>query len=370
MPENHKPKVVFIEVILPHYRIPFYQKLCQSNKMELTSAHGFEKKDASLKCVRNPQGVREILISNHFFGGPLHLVRQSGIFKILKSGKFDTVIHDFELRTVSCLFVLFAARLLHHKFIWWGHGIGPKRKWYSRLIRRKMASWADAIIFYDDERANLFINWGVPKEKVFVARNSIDTESIFPLASDQPFRNRRRILYTGRLIAEKKVDLLIHAYSHIMPSDTILTLIGDGPEMRNLKTLAASLKIEGHVEFAGSITDQKQLAPYFNDSLLSVSPGAVGLSAVHAMAYGIPMLVADNEPHGPEFTAILDGKTGFLFHSGDLEDLKNKLVSLTNDPETLQKIGKNAKDFIKERYSLSKMVESFEKAVSYAQSIK
>src|SRR5581483_7439328 len=144
---------------------------------------------------------------------------------------------------------------------------------------------------------------GVPKNKIFVAWNSIDIDEIDSLVQHLPMTRRNRVLFIGRLIPEKKPGLLIEAFANAssrLSSDIVLTLVGDGPERTNLERLVRQFNIDDRVEFVGSTYNQDQLAPYFNTSWISVSPGYIGLSAIHSMAFGVPMLVADKEPHSPE----------------------------------------------------------------------
>ena len=55
---------------------------------------------------------------------------------------------------------------------------------------------------------------------------------------------------------------------------------------------------------------------------LTVSPGQVGLTAMHSLAYGTPVITHDDPAHQmPEWEAIVPGKTGDLFKRGDALDL-------------------------------------------------
>ena len=92
---------------------------------------------------------------------------------------------------------------------------------------------------------------------------------------------------------------------------------GEGPERASLEKLASELGISDATTFTGAIYDQKSLAPWFNDAWASVSPGALGLSAVHSLAFGVPMVVARDEGHGPEISTIRDGENGARIWEGD-----------------------------------------------------
>ncbi|MCD8208612.1 MAG: glycosyltransferase family 4 protein, partial [Bacteroidales bacterium] len=85
-----------------------------------------------------------------------------------------------------------------------------------------------------------------------------------------------------------------------------------------LEALAGNLP----VWFYGECYDEKKLAELFYNADLCVSPGNVGLVAIHAMQYGLPVVSHDNfETQMPEYETIVEGKTGALFKEGDVDDL-------------------------------------------------
>jgi len=212
------------------------------------------------------------------------------------------------------------------------------------------------------------VELGVPASKLFVAWNSIDTEEIERLIEPRPFAKRQRILCISRLIAEKKVNLLVNAFhkaTAVLPPTIRLTIIGDGPERANLEKLVEMHSLGSRVEFVGSVYEQTKLAPYFNDSVVSVSPGYIGLSAIHSMAYGVPMLVADHEPHSPEVAAIEDKVNAQYFSANNVDELAKQLLDFVREPQTAEKMGQAAFRKIQEGFSVEAMVRSFEQAVAY-----
>jgi 1,2-diacylglycerol 3-alpha-glucosyltransferase len=89
----------------------------------------------------------------------------------------------------------------------------------------------------------------------------------------------------------------------------------------------------------------------------------VGLSAVQAMAYGVPMLVSRNEPHSPEIEACLEGETADFFETNNADALAEKLFEfLRPDSHWFQRRASIA-DFIARNYTFEGMVEAFATAV-------
>lgn len=369
-------RILVVQTILPHYRLPFFRRLCQSTRFEFTIAYGEARPSDSLQTVADAEGVRGLHLRNRYLirshrGGTMRW--QSGLLGPLFRREYDVVIAEGDPHSFSTLAAFGLAKLRGMPFIIWWHGIGPRSTRWLHRLRLAWARRADALVFYDAERPKWFIERGIPRDKVFVAWNSIDTDRIAELIADWSAKPRHRILYIGRLIPQKKVDLLVRAFALAaphLPEKATLTIIGDGPEAAPLRALATDLGISDRVEFTGAITDEEQLAPYFNAAVLCVCPGAVGLALIHSMAYGVPMLVADTEPHGPEIAALAHGNNGLLFPADDVIGLAAGLVDTCGDAARLASMSESARSTVASRYSLAAMVDVFESAVSYVCQVK
>ena len=361
--------VLVIQRILPPYRLPFFQRLGASPALDIHVAYGTATSESGLKSVENPQGVLTERLRNLYFGKGEVVVVQRGLLGLLLGGKYDAVIAEFNLRILSNLMACVVSNLLRKKFIWWGQGVSPTSGRLSLRLRMLLTRLSDAVIFYEEPQAMRFVSMGLPKEKTFVAANSIDTEEIAQFAEDRPLAGRHRILYIGRLIEGKKVDLLLRAFARArvsLPPGTELTVIGSGPESEKLSELAQELGLAEQVGFVPAVYEQAQLASYFNSAWVSVSPGRIGLSAIHSLAYGVPMIVARDEPHRPEVIALEEGINTLFFNSNDADDLAQRLLELSSCPERHARMSRAALDKIHNHFSLKAMVKTFEEAVTYA----
>jgi len=84
--------------------------------------------------------------------------------------------------------------------------------------------------------------------------------------------------------------------------------------------LAKESGIDAH--FTGACYDDAQLARYISASDVTVSPGFVGLTAIHSMAFGVPVITHGTmAKQAPEVEAIIPGVTGDLFALGNVDDL-------------------------------------------------
>jgi glycosyltransferase involved in cell wall biosynthesis len=130
------------------------------------------------------------------------------------------------------------------------------------------------------------------------------------------------LIYTGRLTKSKGLALLLTAMSQLQNQGfkTSLLLVGDGPEREPLTQLAKTSGVAVH--FYGACYDEDRLAELIMSANLTVAPGKVGLTAMHSLIYGTPVITHDDpDDQMPEWEAIIPGQTGDFFRRGDVHDL-------------------------------------------------
>lgn len=140
------------------------------------------------------------------------------------------------------------------------------------------------------------------------------------------------IVFLGRVVEEKQIDKLIRAFAKLPTSlDARLEIVGGGDQEAPLKKLAASLKVAGRVTFTGYV-DEGYLRNALTRAKVFAMPSIAELqsiSTMEAMASGLPIVAADAMalPH-----LVHDGKNGFLFESGNVDDLADKLERVLTLP--------------------------------------
>jgi glycosyltransferase involved in cell wall biosynthesis len=137
-----------------------------------------------------------------------------------------------------------------------------------------------------------------------------------------------RVIYSGRLTKAKKVDILIKALGILKLKnlfDFRCYIIGDG-ELDQIKKLSADENVLENIDFIGPKYGQ-DVHMYFLNSDLYIYPGGIGLSVLHAMSFGLPVITTNNlHLHFPEFELLVPGYTGDLFTDNCPEDLALKIV--------------------------------------------
>jgi glycosyltransferase involved in cell wall biosynthesis len=165
--------------------------------------------------------------------------------------------------------------------------------------------------------------------------------------------NRKLVVYAGRMSVEKKVGILLEAFSKIDENDAFLLLVGSGPGLENLKKKAGDLSID-NCSFTGFVDDSfLGMAYSAADVFVSASDTETfGLTFIEAMSFGTPVIGVDRLGSGE---IITDGKDGLLAEPGDVADLSLKIWKLVNDDSLREKLSENAKKTAK-KYSMDRCI--------------
>ena len=141
---------------------------------------------------------------------------------------------------------------------------------------------------------------------------------------------------------EKKLGLIIKsmqlAYHEGFNFNVVL--VGEGPQKQQLEKLAKNYNMQKNIWFYGSCYNEEQIGELIYNADLCVSPGNIGLTAIHSLMFGTPAITHNNFSNQmPEFEAIEDNITGSFFEENNAEDLKNSIISwLQNYPKKDKKI--------------------------------
>lgn len=127
---------------------------------------------------------------------------------------------------------------------------------------------------------------------VQVVANGIDWQEIMQV---HPSAKQSDIIYVGRLVGHKNVDLLIKALETVKADvpDVKAVIVGDGPEMGRLKSLVRELELEKNVEFCGFLEDYNEALALMKSSRIFVTPSTregFGMAALEANACGLPVV--------------------------------------------------------------------------------
>jgi 1,2-diacylglycerol 3-alpha-glucosyltransferase len=206
----------------------------------------------------------------------------------------------------------------------------------------------------------LLDSYGIKKNVVHMP-NAIDLER-FSAPPREEIRQRYAVkdeeillIYVGRMAIEKNLGFMLKAFAMIRKSvPSRLMILGEGPELENLKKQANALEIEESVIFTGGI-DYREIVPYYGaaDTFIMTSTTEVKpLALLEAMASGLPVVAV--AAHGSSDT-IIDGENGFLTEE-DLKGFSEKVLFLITRRELLCAMKEKAREKAQE-YSIDATTE-------------
>jgi glycosyltransferase involved in cell wall biosynthesis len=315
-----RPSVVVIYHFYPHYRKPVVEALARSERADFTFVGDDHEYLHSIEPARLDPSVRFRLAPTHHVGGPF-MWQWGAITWAIRPG-FDTVIMHAVPHWPCTWIGGLLARMLGRRVFFWGHGYLSAPRGLKGLVRRLFyAVPTDHMVYSRLAKAHL-IAAGWPPERVHVIWNSLDTDAqALQRAKHTQERTRQVrmelfgeadtpvVICTSRLIAMRRLDLL---------------LVGDGPERGALQEQARRLGVRVH--FEGACYDESRLGALIMSSNVTVSPGKTGLTAVHSIGYGVPVVSHDDpDDQGPEYEAIIPGRTGSLYRRGDVDSLAHAI---------------------------------------------
>ena len=174
------------------------------------------------------------------------------------------------------------------------------------------------------------------------------------------------LIYVGRLLKLKNVDTIIKAFSIVAKkhNNLNLTIIGDGPEMVNLKKLADK-KCHDKVSFYGyqSIDDTRKIMEQ-SHILILASNFYEGWGAVINESMSSACIPICSHSVGSAPVLIDNGINGYIFRKGNSNELARKINNAISDIDNMHRVSKNAYNSIKDVWNAKIAVERFCKICS------
>jgi len=162
------------------------------------------------------------------------------------------------------------------------------------------------------------------QKNVRIIQNGADLKRINSIL---PHDETSDIIFVGRLIKEKNVDLLIRAMDILSNENKnyLLLIIGDGPERENIERLICAVSIEHHVRMIGFRDNHDAIIARMKSAKVCVLPSTregFGIVALEALACGIPVVTVDHKANA--IRDLITEKTGFI-STLSTKDLADKI---------------------------------------------
>jgi glycosyltransferase involved in cell wall biosynthesis len=170
------------------------------------------------------------------------------------------------------------------------------------------------------------------------------------------------IIYVGRLIPRKRIDLLIRAFCESRRScSSTLVIVGDGPMRGSLQNLAEELKVADQVKFTGELARDSVLL-YLRQANVFVLPSeseGMSNSLLEAMAVGVTVVAADI----PANRELIDDNVNGILFAGDA--LASALKKVLHSPQLRRTLERNALLSVYEWFAFEKIAARYSKLYAH-----
>ena len=371
-----QPRLTFLVNMLPSYREGFYRRVLSHPNY---SAHILCHTPPPASAIRSIHAKfpGSVTILPGWFMKDEKLVYSKLPWR--KLWRYPgTLIVEGNPRYVSHALIATARAISGRDVVLWAMAKSYRANAVREFIRIAWMRIFPKIAVYSDEEVRYLRAKGFRDHLLIGIGNGLDQSIIDDVSQQWPhdallqwqaahgIDKRLLLLSCARLIEKNRFDLTCDALVEVRQRfpEVLWCIIGEGPVRSDLKKWIAERGLEANVRFVGAVYEEAQLAPWFLSATAFVHPGAIGLSLLHAMGYGLPVVTHDSaSTHGPEFCAFEDGKTGIAFREGDATGLARALLALLNDIGRAEAMGKYGLGQIRQRFNSEVMIQQLLRCV-------
>jgi glycosyltransferase involved in cell wall biosynthesis len=370
-------RVAVFQRRVPEYRTAALEALANERDLDVTVYAA----DFSVK----PVGVKTVHLSEFKLW---ELFLHPRLFTRAFRSDHDVVLCEGRLALAASVSLTVFQGSFGPPVVWWTSlwrrdgTVGIPRGIHGAVTRRMLHA-CGAVAVYSRVAAAAAIAAGVSRSKVFLAQNTLDIALLQRIdeewRSDRErfdrylqgagVRRGRNALFVGRLIEEKRLDTLLEAWTHVVgagrDNGEQLLIVGDGPEMSNVRSEIRARNLEASVKLLGECRDYHAVAPFFLASRVVVMPGTGGLAINHALAHAVPVIVGGGD--GTEQDLVDEGCNGYRVRVGDVAQLADRISRIVNAPEAdWQAMSRRARATVLGRADMKTMVSGLAEALRVA----
>lgn len=353
MPDNRRTRVAVVYHSVAVYRRAIFNRIFgKVSNPEYMLFAGTSSNQTTLKLVDPAISERSVeeggwrwrVIRNYWIG---QILIQPRVLGIPFERKWDCVIFLGNPYYLTTWIAAILCRLSGKRVLMWTHGYRSERLGRRAFFKNCFFRLAHGLILYGNRAKDVLVGLGFDADRLYVGYNSLDHDAHLalrhqfadlPSVSNQLFGNSLPVMvWVGRFMKEKEVDVLLRAIAVMQAANrnVNLLLVGEGPEKEALVKLSRELKVTKSVYFAGPVYDEAALAKLLMTCDIAVSPGPVGVFAILAQTFGLPVITSDEfDRQGPEVESIEDGITGGFFKAHDPSSLAEVLIRWLSDPRS------------------------------------
>ena len=219
-------------------------------------------------------------------------------------------------------------------------GLKSIQRKVEKILSAKTLNKSSKILVANNETKEIVNEfYDVSPEKIEIMPNGIDTK----IFHTSVVKKSKMILFSGVMYNHRGIDVLLNAAATVIKKipEVKFVLLGDGPELDNLKKIAENLKIEKNIEFKGWIKRDKVMN-YLADASIAIGPlrsttvtkNALPIKVLEYMASSLPIL---SQKDTLANDVLVDDENGYSVT--DSEDLATKIIHILENNEKRIKMG-------------------------------
>jgi sugar transferase (PEP-CTERM/EpsH1 system associated) len=245
------------------------------------------------------------------------------------------------------------------------------KSWKPVLLRRLHAPLVSRYVTVSkDLQRYLVERVGIAERRITQIYNGVDTDQFHPGSGGREglfppgFANPEAIVVgtVGRIQPVKDQATLLRAFAELLRQQPEfaprlrLVMVGDGPLMRDLRDLAATLRVAEKVWMPGAVSNVAELMRGMDLFVLPSLNEGISNTILEAMASGLPVIAT---AVGGNVELIDEGRTGRLFAPQDVPALTRLLADYVVDAQLRRQHAQAARETAVERFGLAAMVSSY-----------
>lgn len=369
----NKIRLAIVQSVLPLYSISFFNRIVELYpQIDLIVFADIRHKNPLNQFEEAACFFRVVQLDNYEFSG---LTFRGGILKALRSVSPDVVVFSGSVRDVGQLFAMLIYWFKRKPFATWGmfHRVGSP-KLITNIYFRFVGVVANLLLAYTRVGATNLVRLRINKRKIVVVGTAIDEkipqaemrartpEDLKIFRQELGLADKQLVLQVVRLSRIKRPELLVYAAAEIckVRDDVVFAIVGDGEMRQELISLIERLELTDSFKMLGSIYDESVLSYWYLTASAFVVPTFIGLSAHHAMSYGVPIVTDDSlDCQGSEFDILANGLNALLYKEGDAQDMARVLTKLLSDTDLWAQLSANARSTVERVHNLDNKTHQF-----------
>lgn len=292
------------------------------------------------------------------------------IIPMLLKNRFD-IIECGNPTYLDIFFVKFFSLITKSKLIavvhevwgdYWYKYLGPIG-FFGKIIEKIAVKLPDKDIAVSNAVRSQLIKIRVRENNIKLIPNGININIINKISGNS---KKIDVLFVGRLISDKNVDVLIKGIKLCKDKygfqNIRCYIVGDGPEKEKLIKLSENLNLNKNIKFCGFVEKEEDVIKYMKSSKVFAFPSTregFGIVIIEANACGLPVIAVNSENSRCVKELIKDGENGFVLNELNENILAEKIILLLKDEKLRNKIGNNGKK-VAEKYRWDKISDEVE----------